>query len=420
MKRSIFLFLLALGAVHAAETPPAVSVETLTTQIIRGHPELKFYQAEIAAAQAAGRAKTALSDPELSLDLGRKRVRDATGAAAGEGAAWSISVTQTFEWPGRMALRKAIAGHQVQLAQLGLARFEQALGARTRTLAFGLFAAQAKADAVREVADRFTALKETFLAREPAGITPQLETRVIESAELGLQRRATQAQLEVQAALIELNLLRGAAPDAPLRVATPAMTFADAPSTEALFTGARENNFEYRMRRLEVEQQGYEVRLARNERYPGVTVGPYVSQEKAGDKETTVGLSLSVPLPVTGRGAAGVDLAEARRRQAETAVLLAQRDLDRDVLTSAQTYATKVAAMRGWSADAVQKFRDAAELADRHYRLGAVPIATYVELQKSYLEAVEAILETQKESIEAGLRLQQLTGLNLNLIQISP
>jgi cobalt-zinc-cadmium efflux system outer membrane protein len=59
----------------------------------------------------------------------------------------------------------------------------------------------------------------------------------------------------------------------------------------------------------------------------------------------------------------------------------------------------------------VEHFRDAAELADRHYRLGAVPVSTYVELQKQYLEAVEALLETKEEALKAAQELELLTGL---------
>jgi outer membrane protein TolC len=58
--------------------------------------------------------------------------------------------------------------------------------------------------------------------------------------------------------------------------------------------------------------------------------------------------------------------------------------------------------------------------ADRHYRLGAVPIATYVELQKAYLEAVGALLDTKREALEAGLKLQQLTGLDFKPVDIAP
>ena len=49
-----------------------------------------------------------------------------------------------------------------------------------------------------------------------------------------------------------------------------------------------------------------------------------------------------------------------------------------------------------------------------------MPIATYVELQNSYLEAVEALLDTKREALEAGLQLKQLTGLDFNPVEIAP
>src|SRR6185295_13771511 len=102
----------------------------------------------------AGR-KTAglLANPEISGSVGQKRVRDASGAAAGEGVAWSVSVLQPFEWPGRLGLRKAIANRDIELAELGYGRFKVALVARVREQAYGLFAAQEKATTAREVAE---------------------------------------------------------------------------------------------------------------------------------------------------------------------------------------------------------------------------------------------------------------------------
>lgn len=415
-------FSLSLAVLVLASHLPAqsVSLTALVSEITAQNPERKFYQEEIAAARAGVRVASRLADPQLSFDLGHKNLKDATGARIDDGAVWSVSLTQTFEWPGRLALRKAIANRQVELAELGVARFDHALAARARTLAFGLYAAHAKAAAIREVSDRFSSLKETFLARDPAGLTPLLETRVIEASELTLQRRATEAELAVQAALIELNQLRGVTVDAPLQVAAPALSFHAVPATADLLAAARERNFDYRMRLVELEQQGLAVRLSRNERYPGITVGPYLSRDNVGDRETIVGLGLSVPLPVTGRAGAAADGANARRRQAEAAVTVALRELDRAVITAAQAFATKLAETRRWSPDAVQKFREAAELADRHYRTGAVPIATYIELQNAYLDAAEALLATQGEVLAAGLQLQQLTGLDFNPVEITP
>jgi cobalt-zinc-cadmium efflux system outer membrane protein len=416
--------LLLSPILRAQETAPAestpVSLPALVSAVVAQNPELKFYEAEIAAAKAGARASTTQNNPELSLDLGRRRVRDASGVLAGEGTAWGVSVTQTFEWPGRLALRKAVANRQVELAELGLARFKAALESRASALAFGLYASAEKGEAAREVADRFSALKETFLARDPAGVTPLLETRVIEATELALQRQATESTLAMQNALVELNQLRGVAPATPLKAVSSYLAFNAAPALDALLSAARENNFDFRAKKVELEQQGFTVQLAQNERYPAFSVSPYVSQAKAGDKETNFGIGLSIPLPLNARSRASVDVAKARQRQAEIAVLIAQRDLEREVIASAQTFSAKLAESQRWSPESVRKFREAAELADRHYRLGAVPVATYVELQKAYLEAVAALLDTKREALEAGLKLQQLTGLDFKPVEIAP
>lgn len=408
-----------------SETPPApdtpaIALDALVAEIVGRNPELAFYEAELAAAKAGRRSAGAWNDPELSLDAGHKRVRDAAGVLAGEGTAWSVSVTQTFEWPGRLALRKSIANHQIELAELGLARFRAELQARARVLAQGLHAAREKAAATHEVAGRYQTLREVFLARDPAGLTPLLETRVIEAQELALKRRATEAGLAAQAALVELNQLRGVAPGEPVEVAGTRFVFRAAPALEALLAAARENNFEFRIKQVELAQQGLEVSLARNERYPSVAVSPFYSEEKAGERETVFGLGLSVPLPLTNRSRSAVDVAEARRRQADAVVLMARRALERDVIMTAQTFAAKVAASAEWKSDAVTKFREAAELADRHYRLGAVPLATYVELQNSYLDAVEALLDTEREALESGQQLQLLTGVDFNAVEAAP
>lgn len=85
------------------------------------------------------------------------------------------------------------------------------------------------------------------------------------------------------------------------------------------------------------------------------------------------------------------------------------------MLTAALTYETKLREMSKWRPDSVQHFKEAAELADRHYRLGAVPISTYVELQQQYLDAVDGLLDTKRETLEAAVQLELLTGLPLPL-----
>jgi cobalt-zinc-cadmium efflux system outer membrane protein len=173
---------------------------------------------------------------------------------------------------------------------------------------------------------------------------------------------------------------------------------------------ARTNNFDLRVRAAELAQQGFRVALAKNERFPSISVGPSFSEENALERDRVISLGVSLPLPLWNRNTANIETAAARQMQAETSLFVAQREIERKVMEAALTYESKVREIGKWRPDAVEHFREAAELADRHYRLGAVPVGTYVELQKQYLEAVDALLDTRKDALQAAQDLDILTG----------
>src|SRR6185503_7116182 len=223
------VMLIALNGLAAGSDPVdpsttnAITIPALVAEALERNPELKFYEAEITAAKAGRKTAGLLANPEVSGSVGQKRVTG--GGLSDEGVAWSVSVVQPFEWPGRVGLRKAIANHDIELAQLGYERFRTALSGRVRTLAYGLFAAQERSAAATEVAERFKALREVLVQRDPAGLTPLLETRVIEATELNAHRKASEALLAAQSALLELNQLRGAALDTRLTVTQAEIRF---------------------------------------------------------------------------------------------------------------------------------------------------------------------------------------------------
>lgn len=412
-----------VSALGATESDPlastnAIPLESLVAEALEKNPELKFYQAEIAAAKAGRKTAGVLANPELSGSVGQKTLRG-SGLSA-EGVAWSVSLVQPFEWPGRIGLRKAIANRDVEVAELGFDRFKVALAARMRVLAYGLFAAQEKAVAAGEVAERFQALREVLVQRDPAGLTPLLETRIIEATELTMQRKASEATLATQAALLELNQLRGVSPEARLSVGTTHLAFRPTENVETLVALARTNNFELRVRAVELAQQGFRVDLAKNERYPAISVGPTISEERAGDRERIIGVGVSLPLPLWNRNKGNIEAAAARQMQAEVSLNITEREILRKVVEAALTYKSKLREMARWRPDSAQHFREAAEVADRHYRLGAVAVSTYVELQEKYLEAVEGLLDTKKEALEAAQNLELLTGLTPPMARTTP
>jgi cobalt-zinc-cadmium efflux system outer membrane protein len=210
--------------------------------------------------------------------------------------------------------------------------------------------------------------------------------------------------------LLELNQLRGRPAADPLRVISTDPVLPELPALEALLNTAYTNNFDLRAREKEMQQTGERLELARHERKPGLSAGPMISEERAGGTERIVGIGVSMPLPLWNQNKGNIELAKARQLQAETSLVVARRELERKITTAYGGYQIKRRELAKWQNDSVAKFQESASLADRHYRLGAVPATTYVELQKQYLEAVTGLLDTKREALEAVLQLEALTG----------
>lgn len=406
------------GVVVAAETATN-DVTSLVAEAVSTNPEILYYEAELTAAKAGRKTAAWLPNPELNVEVGQKRTRDTTGVA-GEGVAWSVSIMQSFEWPGRLGLRKAIANSQVDLAGLGLDQFRAELAGRVRAAAWRLWSAQQRVNTAKEVQQRFSALREVLVQRDPAGITPTLEIRVIEATELTLRKKVTDAEVEAQAARTELNLLRGHPAGEKVFVESAQTEFSPVPALPELLALARTNNFALRIRAAELIQQGFRVDLARNERYPAVTVGPVYSEENSLGQDRIIGLGISVPLPLWRKNKVNVEAAEARRVQAQALLAASSREMEQAVVQGAQAYASRLSEMNHWQPSAIEEFAKAAELADRHYRVGAVPVTTYVELQKQYVEAVDSLLSLRAEAMQAARDLERSVGLDMHLVKLVP
>jgi cobalt-zinc-cadmium efflux system outer membrane protein len=413
----LFIGVLITGVAPArAENASVARIQTtpaaLVRQALANNPELKFYAAEISAAKGTLKTAGTIRNPELNTDAGYKNARDNSGGLSGEGAAWSVSVNQTFEYPGRIALRKAIAKGDVNLAELHLQQFRLTLAARVRTLAYSISIAEERSMAAREVADRFQGLSDVLAQRPAAGVTPLLEARIIDANTLNFRRQEREAVLAASTAAAELNQLCGRPANATLQVSAGELNLLEM-SLQTLVDAARASAFDIRIRQRELAQQGFKVALARNERFPAIAVGPYYSQENAADKEQRAGIGISLPLPLWDRNIGNIETSKAREEQAQASLLATQREVERRVTQSAATFEMKREQIANWQVDTVAKFREAAELADRNYRLGAVALPVYVETQKQYPEIVGALQEMKKDALQAAQELEILTGLKL-------
>ena len=390
-----------------------VSVNSLVLKALATHPELRYYEAQIDVAQGGKTKAGEIKNPDMMVGVGNWHYRDLSSGYVSDGPTWAVQLTQTFEWPGRLSLRKAIAQKDIELAQLGFAQFRAALAGRVRTISWKLLAAQEQTRAAEEVSKRFQSLAAVLLLRDPAGAAPRLEARIVQANALTLGAEATLARNDLAAARFELNQLLGEKADHPLELRMEDLVLNPPPPLETLLAEARRKNFALRARFLDVEQQGFHVELAKNERWPSITLQPYMQNQTnplSASRETQVGIGVSIPLPLWNRNRGAIDAAKAREVQAEVMLTAQMRQLERDVAAQAAHYRIHTEELAKWPADTLESFRKAAAEADEHYRMGALPLATYTELQRQYLASVKAVLTSQMGAVDARLQLEQLTG----------
>jgi cobalt-zinc-cadmium efflux system outer membrane protein len=309
-------------------------------------------------------------------------------------------------------LRKAIANHDVELAELQLQQFRLTLAARVRGLAYAIANARKRSASAHEAAARFQELSEVLEQRPAAGLTPQLEARLIAANAFAFRRQEREAGLSQKSMTAELNQLCGRAPERPLQLTAGSVMFS-IPSLPDLLTAARTKAFEIRLRQVELAQQGFKVALSQNERFPAIAVGPFYSFEKSTDTEHQAGLGISLPLPLWDRNSGNITTSKAREEQARALLETTAREVERRITQQFGILVAKREELETLGRDELEKFRDAAEQADHSYRLGAVPLPIYVETQKQYLELVSARNDLQKEALQAAQELEILTGLKL-------
>jgi cobalt-zinc-cadmium efflux system outer membrane protein len=392
----------------------AVSLDALVAEALARNPEVKVYSAEIAAAKGERRTAGEWQNPEASTETGAKITRDYHGNTLGDGILWTVGATQTFEYPGRVTLRKAIANQQVAVAELGLEGFRIALAARVRAAAFRAALGKLKAGAADEIAKRFDDLATVLSQRPAAGVAQQADVRIIEANAITLKRRPLEAQREMQSAIYELNQLRGAPVNSPLALPDIDLTLRPLPPVATLMYTARERNYDVRTRVLELEQQGYKVRLALNERWPAVRVGPFAHNERADTNEYQFGISASLPLPLWNTNAGKIDTERARAAKVEAELTALVREIERKVADAEFVYRSRREEAENLQKSILPKMREAAETSDRNYRNGAIPVSIYTELQKQYLDSIDALTAAQAAAIEARQQLEQLTAKRLD------
>lgn len=280
----------------------AAHLAELIREALKNHPAVHRAEHALAAAEQRPSQAGSLPDPVLGVALQNIRT-DKPALDTSPMSAVQFSLTQTFPFPGQLGRREAVARAQADASR-------QRLGQVRMAIALGVERAYWRLE-FAEAAERITADSESLLstvekivaAHYAVGHVPQQDALQAEVAHSRLRAMLEQRRLAVSAARRALNSAVGRAPRADIATADKPQSGAVKIDRVALLRDIKRHNPAINVRRAELEAARRGVDEAKQDRWPGFSVGVSYRYREAtpGDPSNGAdmfGVFVAVPIPV--------------------------------------------------------------------------------------------------------------------------
>ena len=405
--RALFLVAMFLASTDAfAEEPAAtLTLEQLIAEALVKNPEIRALKARISAAEGDVLTVRTWSNPELTASPGVKQVQDASAQFHG-----NAELTQTFEFPGKRALRRAVAEKSVVARKLALDGFRYQLTIHVRRAYYVALASHA----IIALKEQQLTLAKGFAAaasnKVESGFAPEFEATKAEVEVLGARRTLREAQAQHRVAHATLNALLGRRPDEALEVTGELIdnvpTLVDSTFEEAAIA----RNPGLMVQAAEVARAELNVQSIRRSRLPDFTVGPNVEYVR---DEQIYGLGVSLPLPLWDRKSGEVATASAEYEQAVAELDRLRQEILRDVSTASQDLAAAKESLSYFTPQFRGKLKTALDDASQSYANGRTTLLIYLETQRTYFQTQTDYFETLRALYDAQAELEAALGVPL-------
>ena len=413
-----FGLLLVVGSTHRAWAAPspdahvaAASVPALVAQARQENKSLRA--ARIAVDISRARLAQAGLRPNPKLELGAR-----SDLLFGNEGEYEISAGWTQEFPiaGRLLREKELARVDVALAEAEVATAEAQQDRAVADAAFRLYVLDRRdADLEKTIASEqvlVQTVRRRFRAAEVSEmdvntVRMELQRRVQEQATLRAERAAT---------LAELNGLLGRTPATALVIDAPPLTWRSWPSLPQLQAFALAHRPDWHRALLGIDRAAAELALARAQRWEDWSLTVGIAQDRQvingappQDPGRTLGVSVSIPLPLYNTGQGRITQAGLQADQAQAQLDAARFSIQTEVASAyAQWHALQEALSLAEQAMPVGERN--IQLARLGYSQGLIPIFDVVQAQRQQAEARARYLDLLAQTLSAQVRLRSAIG----------
>lgn len=378
------------------------------------NPAIRARQAQLAAAEGvrADAGATLYNNPQLTLENTRRSV-PASGGPTERRSEWAAGVAQTFEVAGQRSHRLAASEAALAALRAEIDAAQRQLRAEVAQSFYRVLALQQRAAIDEEALKLFEGTASAVQKRRSAGEDTKLDANVatVEAERARNQLAQSREQLlEAQAELATKLQLDPA-------VSRPAIGDLAAGASAAYTLEALLSSIEAqpRLRALASRQEGATSRLRLEEasRYPDVTVGLNVGREGPGDaRERLTTLSVSVPLPLFKRNAAGIGQASSELSQVRIEREAALRDTRAQVYTLATKLQSLQARVKRLQESVLPALADNQQLSIKSQRAGQIGLLELIVVNRQALDARRDLVEALAELQTVRFALEAAAGWN--------
>lgn len=370
------------------------------------NPALRALVASVASAQGEVVTAATWANPEVSFAPGFELARDPSGAQFHG----DFGLEQTFEWPGKRALRRAVVEKNVAIRQLALDGFRSQLAIRVRRAYVNLLATRERMSLLEQRLTLAKLFAEAARKKVEGGFAPEFEATKAEVEIVGAQTRLSEARAQHDAARVELNSLLGRAPTAALSLADALNHRIDLPDRSAWMERALTRNPAIKIQEAEVERTGLSLKSIRRSRRPDFTVGPSVEYTR---DEQIVGFGVSVPLPLWDRKKGELATATAEQERALAELENLRREIQRDVTIGWQNLIAARESLAFYTPELRAKLKASLDAASQSYSAGQTPLLLFLEAQRTYFDTQADYFDALQKCYETQAAVESAAGLSL-------
>lgn len=386
---------------------------------LQNNGDIKSFREEKGIRDAGKVRAGLLPNPTLELE-------GDTGALTGSSAenSLSVGVSQEFFLGGKRQKRLAIADQELEIYRWQVADRERVLREEVKTAFYVVILSEQRIALAERSIELNRQLLDVAKERLAAGDIPELEMNLVkvelargEGAKIDVEKTLNQNQAKLRTLM---GLSPGESPSiAGVFAAEIAMTESLA-DLKQLAHGKRPD-----LKALEAEKSRGEsdIILAQAESVPNLTAGLAIRRETAAmeiggiegkDTGYTIGLKLSMPIPVFDRNQGGVQEARAKRNSAESRLTAATRNAEREVETVYASFQNAEKVLSLYKSNIIPQLEENLNLTQEAYRLGEVGILAVIQEQKKFFEVSDGYLTALHDRQIALVKLESAVASDLS------